>query len=120
MRTIKQQKGTDCGVGCVAMLAGVSYEEAKEAVYPDGKVRITSSGKLRAALTKLGRPPVEGRMVSKGRTTLNSLPSDALLKVQPSGEKGKHWVVWDHEKQIKRDPYPETMRHKVICYLLVP
>jgi len=120
MRTVKQKAETDCGVSCVAMLADVSYEEARAAVYPDGKMRLTSSGKLRAALTALGRPPVEGRMVSKGRTTLKSLPGDALLKVQPTSCSTKHWVVWDHKKQIKRDPYPWPMRHKVICYLLVP
>lgn len=120
MRTIKQRGGTDCGVGCVAMLAGVSYEEAFEAVYPDGKRRITSTNKLRAALIKLGRPPVEGRMVSKKTTKLKSLPHDALLKVQPTTSVGKHWVVWDAKHQKKRDPWPEPMRHKVVCYLLVP
>ena len=120
MRTVKQRFATDCGVGCVAMLAGVSYEEAFDAVYPDGKRGITSTNKLRAALTKLGRPPVDGRMVSKKRTKLKSLPNDALLKVQPTTCAGKHWVVWDRKAQKKRDPWRGTLRHKVICYLLVP
>jgi hypothetical protein len=81
---------------------------------------VTSSGKLRAALIKLGRPPVEGRMVSIGRSTLKSLPHDALLKVQPLTCGTKHWVVWDKKRRMKLDPYPDTMRHKVVCYLLVP
>lgn len=88
------------------MLAGVSYDEALEAVYGKTRKGLTSSGTLRAALKKLGRPPVEGRMVSKVRTTLNSLPHDALLKVQPLTCSTKHWVVWDKKGQRKLDPYP--------------
>ncbi len=118
MRTVMQRFEADCGVACVAMLAGVSYEEARAAVYPDGKMRLTSSGKLRAALTKLGRPPVEGNMKAKGRMTLKCLPSDALLKVQPTSCSTKHWVVWDHAEQVKRDPYP--LQHRVTHYLLIP
>jgi len=118
MKTVMQQFESDCGVACVAMLAGVSYDEARAAVYPDGKMRLTSSGKLRAALIKLGRTPVEGNMKAIGRKTLKSLPSDALLKVQPTSCSTKHWVVWDHAAQAKRDPYP--LRHKVTHYLLVP
>ncbi len=45
-------------------------------------------------------------MVSKVRTTLNSLPHDALLKVQPLTCSTKHWVVWDKKGQRKLDPYP--------------
>jgi hypothetical protein len=120
MRRVKQANESDCGVACVAMLAGVSYEEAHEAVYGEGRKGLTSSGKLRSALIKLGRPPVEGRMVSIGRTTLASLPQDALLKVQPLTCSTKHWVVWDKKRQMKLDPYPSPMRHKVVCYLLVP
>ena len=59
-------------------------------------------------------------MVSKGRTTLKSLPHDALLKVQPLTCSTKHWVVWDRKRKLKLDPYYDTLRHKVICYLLVP
>lgn len=120
MRRVVQENNSDCGVACVAMLAGVEYDEAYKAVYGKGRKGLTSSGKLRAALTKLGRPPVEGRMVSKGRTTLKSLPHDALLKVQPLTCSTKHWVVWDKKRQKKLDPYWDKMRHKVICYLLVP
>lgn len=120
MRRVKQETESDCGPACVAMLAGVTLEEACKAVYGEGRTKLTSSGKLRAALIKLGRPPLEGRMVSKGRTTLKSLPHDALLKVQPLTCSTKHWVVWDKKRQMKLDPYPDTMRHKVVCYLLVP
>jgi hypothetical protein len=102
------------------MLAGVSYEESLKAVYGKRRKGLTSSGKLRAALAKLGRPPVDRRMVSKGRTTLKSLPHDALLKVQPLTCSTKHWVVWDKKRQRKLDPYPEIMRHRVVCILLVP
>lgn len=120
MKRVEQKTESDCGVACVAMLAGVSYDEAYEAVYGSGRKGLTSSGKLRAALTKLGRPPVEGRMVSKGRTTLKSLPHDALLKVQPLTCSTKHWVVWDRKRKMKLDTYHSPMRHKTICYLLVP
>lgn len=120
MKGVTQRKGSDCGVGAVATLAGVSYEEAFEVVYPDGVVKVTSSGKLIAALEKLGRPASAKRMSSIGRTTLASLPSDALLKVRVSGSSSIHWVVWDKKRKLKLDPWGEPMRHKVLCYLLVP
>jgi hypothetical protein len=120
MRRIQQRNESDCGVACVAMLADVSYEKAYAAVYGNGRRGLTSSGKLAAALRKLGRPPLARRMVPKRRTTLASLPHDALLKVQPSACSTKHWIIWDHKRQIKLDPYPTKMRYKVVCYLLVP
>lgn len=120
MKRVKQRKGSDCGVGAVATLAGASYEKAFEVLYPDGVVKITSSGKLIAALGKLGRPASGKRMSSIGRTTLASLTSDALLKVRVSGSTSIHWVVWDKRRKLKLDPWPEPMRHKVLCYLLVP
>lgn len=120
MRRVEQRTESDCGVACVAMLAKVSYEDAYEAVYGSGRKGLTSTNKLRAALVKLGRAPAEGRMVSKRRTTLASLPHDALLKVQPLTCSTKHWVVWDKKRKLKLDPYHSTLRHKVICYLLVP
>lgn len=120
MRRVKQRGGSDCGVGAVATLAGVSYEEAFDAVYPDGKMKITSSGKLIAALEKLGRPAAAKRMSSIGTTTMAELPHDALLKVKVSGGSSIHWVVWDKKRKMKLDPWPDPMRHKVMCYLLVP
>lgn len=120
MRRVKQKTEKDCGAACVAMLAGVTLDEAYEAVYGDGRKRVTSAGKLRVALAKLGRPPVEGRMVSIGRTTLKSLPHDALLKVQPLTCSIKHWVVWDKKRQMKLGPYPNRCATKwsAICSCL--
>lgn len=120
MRRVKQRGGSDCGVGAVASLAGVAYEEAFDAVYPDGKMRITSSGKLIVALERFGRPAAAKRMTAIGRNTLASLPNDALLKVKVSGSTSIHWVVWDKRRKKKLDPWPEPMRHKVTHYLLVP
>jgi len=120
MRRIQQRTESDCGVACVAMLACVSYEDAYKAVYGEGRKGLTSAGKLSAALSRLGRRPVKGRMVSKRMTALRSLPHDALLKVQPLTCSTKHWVVWDKKRQMKLDPYHTTLRHKVICFLLVP
>lgn len=119
MRRVKQRGGSDCGVGAVATLAGVSYEEAFDALYPDGRMRVTSSGKLIAALEKFGRPAAAKRMTAIDRT-LVSLPNDALLKVKVSGSTSIHWVVWDKRRRTKLDPWPEPMRHKVTHYLLVP
>lgn len=59
-------------------------------------------------------------MVSKRRTTLTSLPHDALLLVQPLTCTTKHWVVWDKRRKLKLDPYHSPLRHKVLRYLLVP
>src|SRR5438270_5264491 len=106
MQFIKQHTQSDCGVACVAMLAGVSYEKANKALFPKTSPRITSSGKLAKALRTLGRKPLVDRMISLKRIDFNDLRHDALIGVVMDGS-CKHWVVWDANKRRILDPYTD-------------
>jgi hypothetical protein len=61
MRHILQKGDMDCGIACVAMLAGVGYFEALEAF--NDKESAVEKGNLapalRDALIKLGHPPAK-------------------------------------------------------------
>ena len=79
MKTVYQENEIGCGIACVAMLGGVTYEEARKILFPKGAIRLTSSGKLFAALKKLGRKPVSNRMISLKHIDLDHLAHDCLF-----------------------------------------
>jgi len=54
MKLIRQKKSNDCGVACVAMLARVSYNVAKKALFPNSKVGYTDERQVKNALKLLG------------------------------------------------------------------
>ena len=118
MRTVFQECQTDCGVACVAMLAGVSYGAAKKTLFSRSSPRITSSGKLFAALRKLGKDPQGDRMISLKRINLNDLQYDALVGVWLD-KQYRHWVVWDASVRKIRDPYKGDHELTVIKYMPV-
>ena len=107
LSTEYQEKENDCGAGAVAMLCGVSYEEAAREVFDGRKPGRTASGRLLKAIKKLGGRPLESRCKARGDTDLTELKNDALLKCQMlDGDKSyTHWAVWDSEGQTIRDPY---------------
>lgn len=120
MRTIKQEDDNGCGVAAVAMLAGVTYGEARAIIYPTGRSRLTKTKDLHKALRKLGRKPQSDRRIAFGAKTLGELDGDAMVFVK-MGKRGKgngHWVVWDHAARKVRDP-DKPKNYKLIGYLPV-
>ena len=77
------------------------YDLAKEAVRTNKR---TGIGKLKLALKKLGRPLCAGNMQAIPEGGLPSLSGDALVLVQFHGNNSKHWMVWDHRRQLLLDP----------------
>ena len=117
MKTVYQDNGIGCGIACVAMLGGVSYDEAQKVLFPKGAIRLTSSGKLFAALKKLGRKPVGDRMISLKRIDFDDLANDCLVGTLLG--KDRHWVVWDAAARKIRDPYRGDYQLKVVKYMPV-
>jgi hypothetical protein len=82
MRHILQKGDMDCGIACVAMLAGVGYFEALEAF--NDKESAVEKGNLapalRDALINLWHQPA--KRVTKFRG-YDVLENDAILKVNP-------------------------------------
>lgn len=121
MKTIKQQDEYDCGVAAVAMLAGVTYEEARTIVYPTGRSRLTKTKDLHAALSRLGREPQSKRRIGFGSKTLTDLDGDALVfvKMGKNGKGNGHWIVWDNAARKARDPAKTSTKYKIRGYLPV-
>jgi ABC-type bacteriocin/lantibiotic exporter with double-glycine peptidase domain len=120
MKTIKQKEENDCGVACVAMLTGTSYDEARAAIYPKGRSKLTKTKDLHSALVKLGRKPLSVRRQPFASKTLRDLDTDALVFVEmDDGDDSKHWVVWDAKAKKLRDPYRTKHEHRLRGYLAV-
>lgn len=120
MKTVKQKEENDCGVACVAMLAGVSYAKARDTIFPNGRTRLTKTKDLHAALLKLGRRPIGKRRLPFGSKNPRDLNNDSLVFVElKNGRDSKHWIVWDLLAKKLRDPYHATYRHRLRGYLEV-
>lgn len=117
MKTIEQRDGNDCGVACVAMLAGVKYKVAHAVIYPEGRSRKTRTKDLHDALVELGRKPLATRRKPFGSKKLADLETDALVFVEIRKIEAKHWVVWDAAKKKVRDPYPTKEGFDRLGYL---
>lgn len=116
MRRIVQRQQNDCGVACVAMLAGVSYAVAKNILFPDSDASYTMTRDLRVALIALGMKPAP-RLIPLRSRLLQAIPGAALLKTAPNG-RGWHWCVWDGKRVLDPRPVPYT-RILHVSYIVV-
>jgi len=121
MKTVKQKHDNGCGAACVAMLAGITYDEAAALLYPSGRSRRLGTAPVRAALEKLNRKPSTGRRQPFGLMRPQDLKSDALVFVmmEQDGEEYRHWMVWDATAKKLRNPYPRNHPCRPTSYLLV-
>lgn len=121
MKTIKQKHPNGCGVACVAMLAGIDYDDAAAILYPTGRSRKLRTAPLRAALKKLKRKPAPGKRKPFGSMLPEDLTSDALVFVmmEEEGEEHRHWIVWDATAKKRRNPYKGDLPCRPTSYLLV-
>lgn len=90
------------------MLAGVSYERARSAVYADGPEADYSARQLLDALAMLGRAPGEPAAVAD--QDCRALDKPALLRVRIEPDGVGHWVVWDPERRRVLDPMEPPAR----------
>ena len=114
---VVQDDDTGCGIACVAMIAGVSYEDAKAAVFSKSfrkKVFYTSGPDLRRGLERFGltlRPAARARRFESWRR----LESTSIVAVEqtPRNKAHWHWVVFvnDGTRRYVLDPsWPEIVR----------
>lgn len=96
MDKIRQRRGHDCGVACLAMLTGVAYEVAEEAFNNVGlnlvrgrKKEFASNFKeLTAAASELGKD-----LAMRPFKSWASIQDAAIVKVLPRRSCDWHWVV---------------------------
>jgi hypothetical protein len=109
MKRISQLDEDGCGVACVAMIAGVSYHEARKRMFGDQNVTVTRTRELREALRDFGIACTGKLIPSTRRRHYKKLEQDAILKVKSlrSGKKDWHWMVWDNRRKRALDPEKE-------------
>lgn len=119
MKLVKQKTPTDCGVACLAMLAGISWTEARNALFPDQRKRdfgIKSTEIMRTKLKEFGIVTSERFVHCKYP---ERLPMDAILQCNRQPNRDTHWVVWDAHRNKILDPDPTTRRLRVHSFLAV-
>jgi hypothetical protein len=107
MRRVKQKSKTDCGVACFATLAGVSYTQAKRALFGENHEGpcYTQTDQMRNALKEFGVILSEKLVRCVYPEHLNR---DALIRTNVLSNEMWHWVVWDARRQKILDPLPYT------------
>ena len=114
MKRVPQRTQTDCGVACVAMLAGVPYEEARAAFKFRHRNQITSTKDCIKALRRLG-VLVADRLRPLGPDPVETLTCRALLKTNKR-RTCWHWTVYDPASRSIIDP-SASHEHRVTAYL---
>jgi hypothetical protein len=96
LRLIRQRTDSDCGVCVAAMLAGVSYREARGAAERLGlawRTGLWAHELKRLLLSLTGRPWWGGPFRLRRRLSdFNGTPAAALV-ASPKGRQ-LHWLVW--------------------------
>jgi hypothetical protein len=105
VKYIRQKAQTDCGIACLAMLAGVSYPKAKALLFgpSHNATCYTTKDEMRDALRYFG-VITSKRLVRCKR--LDRLGRDALLRTNVLNNGNWHWVVWDAAQGRILDPLP--------------
>lgn len=122
MRRIIQLDADGCGVACVAMIAGVSYQGALRTMYGEKPVIKTLTSDLRRGLRSLGVECASELIRSSKQRHYRNLRQDAILKTRTRADRDWHWIVWDSKRQILLDPEPKGYRYvrpPITSYLVV-
>ena len=96
LKRVVQKDATGCGLACIAMVAGVSYTQAKKAavksrVVDENQPYYTNSGQLARILEELGGSAEKGRRLSHW----SSLTSLCIVGIgYKEAEDTWHWVVF--------------------------
>lgn len=110
-RLIRQRQTTDCGVACLAMTAGVSYERALEVFLQHGLDHRRKTAPLLSNFADLEKAARSlGLRIRRQRWTgWCRFSGVGVLKVKPYGTGGRkwHWVAAERHPQlgiVVRDP----------------
>ena len=116
IRFVPQRHSTDCGVACVAMIAGVSYQEAFDAFRfsPDQRQFYTTHTCLTKALGRLGIS-----VLRKKFRSWQAIPGLAIVAVNHRCNRQLfHWVMFDGRQIL--DPMQNKYRqHRASGFYLL-
>jgi len=114
IKRICQRYRSDCGVACVAMIAGVSYQQAFAVFgFAEGEKGFHTRHKdLVEALDKLGCQ-VQRKMFR----AWEDIPGHAILAVNHRCKRRNfHWVVFDGKAVLDPSPHRPARERRLNCY----
>ena len=109
MKVVLQQDETGCGIAVVGTILGISYQQAKDLLFPNRTNRkvsfYTTASQIGAALFPHGLLLADRPIrVKGGKRWLKQLNQVALVKTVSYRGSWAHWTVWDPEHQKILDP----------------
>lgn len=110
LRLVKQEnRNSGCGPACLAMVSGVSYEEAVEALFGTAKKRglRTRYPQIRAGLRKLKVPHAKGPRLHRNWAAITGI---SIVKCGVNDDNEWHWVVYDGRTGDLYDPLADRVR----------
>lgn len=125
MKLVSQRRSNDCGVASLAMAAGISYEAARDAIWPTKIPRTafnTKTRQLREAAQRLGLD-VSSKLIPWAAPLPKS--GRAVVKVDPGPKGNWHWIAveFKRRKVVWVDPGSNQASveqpEKVCSYLLI-
>src|ERR1051325_2276111 len=118
MKVVLQEDETGCGFACVAMIAGKTYAEVKQAA---GKLGVSVKDKKLSSDTRyvrrlLARFGVRASEKEKPFVSWDALPNTALLSIKHHKEDFRdvwHWVVFERSEgqPAVLDPAKYVLHH---------
>jgi hypothetical protein len=119
MTRVIQEHELGCGVACIAMLAGVTFQKAAVVIFPNGRIRPMRTSDIRRGAQHFGINVGE-RQRPLGSREYRDLNEDALLSVKFHGTNWWHWVLWDAKNRQLLDPRePAYERPPIVSFLTV-
>ncbi len=108
MKKIKQRNSNDCGICCIAMLANISYEEAKENCFQYEK-RKNDSIRFELLPKILKRLNLNSKIYNCFQNDLKS----GLLEISyiKKGIKKFHYIVFNHLENNFIDPQNDVPKN---------
>lgn len=97
MAFIRQRTDKDCGVCCLAMLAGLSYEESLGLIFGDEPPRnlSTKTKDIVAAASRSAHAFTTRTRLKVCRSKAwSEVPSNSLVKIRHKGHSNWHWVAY--------------------------
>ena len=111
MERVIQNGEEECGTACVAMLAGVTLNEARGRFPARCQTEGATIAELRAAALSFGIETDGRRPILKRK--FEAFDFDAVLLGTLDGD--PHWCVWDAEERKRLDPYDGAEAYAWVC-----
>jgi hypothetical protein len=115
MRIVYQNGDDGCGIACVAMAAGTTYEKAKGSLPKYWESKGTTKKQMLRGLRGWGI--ATGKPTPIGQKDFRQFEFDAVLLGYLGGE--MHWTIWDSEQETLLDPYRRKLKFRCTSFIRI-